>query len=81
MVCRDLQFRTIRGIYQLKLAAQYASLTVVPFDIVEEDLMSYNSYSFLYAKKSAIDDALWKALEVRHPARAVHGLAFTAGGI
>ena len=66
-VCRDIQARVVRGLFQLKLAANYALLDTVPFSISPSDLTGFNSYAILTSKQADIQAALMHGLQARHP--------------
>lgn len=57
--------RTMRGLYQLKLAAEYALLQSVPLTLNKDSLTGYNTYSIMKNAQADIRESIWTGLLVR----------------
>lgn len=62
--CRDIQMRTVRGLYQLKLVAEYSLLTSVPLTIAKDKLTGYSSHTMLTEEHSKIRKSIESGLQV-----------------
>lgn len=73
--------RTVRGLYQLKLAAEYALLRPVPLSLTKDSLTGYDSFAILTNAQNEIRDTIFYSLQVMvccvSNARKRQGLAHT----